>query len=214
MQIQDAYLVRTVINHLKYLRDEWNQNIILENVIVNSKVLRILLVEGNLEKAWRLCGYTYPIRLKAITLTDILGKQERSKILTAVAGGAIHRGVRWALITVSLSDTEKQEKKKSSQNSPQAEELTLDQYLHITCMIIGETDIDRIELIKYVANKLGGAHLDFSRSNKPLEQKFTALDSLHKYQQVEKNIIPYELLSIGQELINSKHVHRLMKRNL
>jgi hypothetical protein len=96
----------------------------------------------------------------------------------------------------------------------QAEELTLDQYLHIPCMIIGEIDIDRIELIKYVANKLGGAHLDFSRSNKQLEQKFLASDNLHQFQRVEKNIIPYELLSIGQELINSKHVQRLMKRNL
>jgi len=213
MQAQDAYLVITVVNNLRYLRDKWNQNVALENTIRNSNILRMLLVEGNLEKAWRLCGYTYPIRLRAITLTNVLNKQERCRILTAIAGGAQYKEVIWAMMTVSLTDEEEGEKP-SSHNPPKVEELTLDQYIRIPCMIIKEIDINRIELIKYVANKLGGAHLDFTRSNKPLEQKFLALDSLHNYQQIDKNVIPYELLSIGQELINSKHIQRLMKRKV
>ena len=82
-------------------------------------------------------------------------------------------------------------------------------------MIIRKLDISRVELIKYVANKLGGTHIDFTRkSNKLLEQKFSYLDSLHNYEQVDKNIIPCELLSIGQELVNSKHIQKLIKRDI
>jgi hypothetical protein len=212
MTKQEKYLVKTVVGQLRYLRDEWNQQIGLDAVITNSNVLRMLLVDGNLEKCWRLCGYTYPMRLRVFTLSPIISKYGRDEILTAFTGGALHRGVRWALGVVIMGANQQEDH--PLQSAPPREELTLDKYLNIPCMVIREVDISRVELIKYVANKLGGAHIDSSRkANKPLEQKFLSLDSLHNYQQVDKNIIPYELLSIGQELVSSKHVQRLMKRN-
>ena len=215
MTKEEVYLIRTVINSLRYLRGEWHQNVELETVIRNSNVLRLLLVDGNLERAWRLCGYTFPIRVRAITLSDILNTYERSRILTAFAGGALHHGARWALGIVLISDTDAKKQPQSSQKPPKLIELSLQDYVQTPCMIIRELDINRLELIKYVANKLGGTHIDFTRkSNKPLEQKFLYLDSLHNYEQVDKNIIPYELLSIGQELVNSRHIQRLMKRDI
>ena len=82
-------------------------------------------------------------------------------------------------------------------------------------MIIKGMDISIVELIKYVANKLGGTHIDFNRrANKALENKFSLLDSLHNFEEVDKNIIPLQLLSIGQSLVSAKHMQRLMKRNV
>lgn len=212
---EDAYLTKTVVQQLRYLRNEWNQSIELDDVIRNSNVLRMLLVDDNLGKLWRLCGYTYPIRLRAFTLSRIISEYGRNRILVAWAGGAQYRGARWALGVGLFTDSIAKQQNYPSQTAPQQEELTLDEYLKIPCMIIREVDINRMELIKYVANKLGGTHIDFRRkANKPLEQKFLSLDSLHNYQQVDKNIIPYELLSIGQELVGSRHIQRLMKRNV
>ncbi len=199
MTSEDAYLIKTVVQQLRYLRDEWNQNIALDDVIRNSNVLRMLLVDGNLNRVWRLCGYTYPIRLLAFTLSSLLSEIGREKILVAFTGGASHGGARFALGVLTLTQDQDT---KIKEERPKKEELTLDNYANNACMIIQGIYITRTELIKYVANKLGGTHIDFRRKvNKPLEQKFILLDSLHNYEQVNKNIIPYQLLSIGQELV-------------
>lgn len=208
----EDYLIKTVVEQLRYLRHEWNQNVELTSVIRNSNVLRMLLVDGNLVKAWRLCSYTYPIRLRAFTLSNIITEIGRDKILAAFTGGALHRGARFGLGVLTLAEDRD---RKTGEENPHTEELTLDNYLKIPCMIIQGTDINRVELIKYVANKLGGTHIDFQRKeNKPLEQKFVLLDGLHNYEQVDENVIPYQLLSVGQELVTSKHIQRLMKRDV
>lgn len=145
-------------------------------------------------------------------MSNIITKIGRDKILAAFTGGALHRGARFALGVLTLAEDREG---KTKEEKPHTEELTLDNYLKSPCMIIQGADINRVELIKYVANKLGGTHIDFQRrANKPLEQKFVLLDGLHNYEQVDKNIIPYQLLSIGQELVGSKHIQRLMKRNV
>lgn len=212
MKKEEEYLIKTVVEQLRTLRGEWNQQVELTSVIRNSNILRMLLVEGSLEKAWWLCGYTFPIRLRAFTLANMLNEIGREKILVAFTGGALHRGARFALGLLTLAENQDG---KIKEEKPRKEELILDNYLKSPCMIIQGTDINRVELIKYVANKLGGTHIDFRRkANKPLEQKFMLLDGLHNYEQVDKNIIPYQLLSIGQELVASRHIQRLMKRNV
>ena len=129
MTKEEAYLVRTVVNNLRYLRDKWHKYVELETVIRNSNVLRLLLVDGNLGRAWRFCGYTSPIHLKVITLSDILNTYGRSRILTAFAGGALHHGVRWALGIVLISDTGAEEKPQPSNKPPEPIELSLQDYV-------------------------------------------------------------------------------------
>jgi len=215
---QEAYLIKRVVQHLRYLRDNWNDNIELEEVVRSSNVLRILLVHNDLDKAWRLCGYTYPIRLRVLTLTRRLSEYDKDKILTAWTGGAQYRGTRFALLVGLLEEKPKTDSSLSLAQHQQ--ELTLDEYRRSACMVtrikdVGLIEISRLELINYVSNKLGGTHIDFSRkSNKPLEQKFIALDGWHNYEDLDKNVIPYQLLAIGQELVSSRHIQRLMKRNV
>ena len=218
MTRQEEYLIKRVVQHLRYIRDNWNDSIELEEVVRSSNVLRMLLVHNDLGRAWKLCGYTFPIRLQVFTLARILSEYDRGEVLTAWTGGAQYRGVRFALGVVVLGE------KSKAHSSPDIalyrQELNLDEYRKNTCMVIrkegaGLMEISRLELINYVANKLGGTHIDFTRkSNKPLEQKFAALDEAHNYEDVERNIVPLQLLAIGQELMDSRHIQRLMKRNV
>lgn len=218
MTKQQEYLIKRVVQHLRYLRDNWGDNIELEEVVRSSNVLRMLLVDDNLGRAWRLCSYTFSIRLRVFTLTRILSEYDNDKILTAWTGGARYRGVNWALGIAVLGKDECADK--SSRVDLHYQELTLEEYRKSACMVVrvknvGLIEINRLEFIKYVANKLGGTHIDFNRkSNMLLEQKFIALDEAHNYVDLDKNVIPYQLLSIGQELVGSRHIQRLMKRNV
>ena len=218
MTRQEEYLIKRIVQHLRYIRDNWNVSIELEEVVRSSNVLRILLVHNDLGRAWKLCGYTFPIRLQVLTLTRILSEYDSDRILTAWTGGAKYRGAQFALGVSVLGDKPKAHA--SSSIKLYREELNLDEYRRNTCMVVrkegtGLIEISRIELINYVANKLGGTHVDFTRkSNKLLEQKFAALDEAHNYEDVERNIVPLQLLAIGQELVSSRHIRRLMKRNV
>ncbi len=218
MTRQEEYLIKRVVQHLRYIRDNWNDSIELEEVVRSSNVLRVLLVHNDLSRAWRLCGYTYPIRLRVFTLTRILSEYDKDKIVTAWTGGARYRGTQSALMVGFLG--QKSKTANSSKIDLYRQELTLDEYRRNTCMIVrvkdvGLIEINRLELITYVANKLGGTHIDFTRkSNKSREQKFIALDEAHKYENVDSSIILLLLLAIGQELVDSRHIQRLMKRNV
>ncbi|MFC2002100.1 hypothetical protein ACFLUZ_06345 [Chloroflexota bacterium] len=218
MTRQEEYLIKRIVQHLRYIRDNWNDNIELEEVVRSSNVLRTLLVHNDLGRAWRLCGYTYPIRLQVFTLKRILITYDKDKILTAWTGGARYRGTIYALGVAFSGEAPKTNSSLTTATGRQ--ELTLDEYRKNTFMVVrakdaGLIEINRLELINYVANKLGGTHIDFARkSNKTLEQKFIALDGAHNYEDVDRNIVPLQLLSVGQELVSSRHIQRLMKRNV
>jgi hypothetical protein len=216
MTRQEEYLIKRVVQNLRYIRDNWNDNIELEEVVRSSNVLRTLLVHNNLDKAWRLCGYTYAIRLRVLSLTRFLSEHDTGKILTAWTGGARYKGTSFALGLALVGEN-------PATNRPidkYWQELTLDDYRRDVCMVvraknIGLIKINRLELINYVANKLGGTHIDFNRqSNKPLEQKFIALDEAHNYENVDRSVILLLVLAIGQELVSSRHIQRLMKRSV
>jgi hypothetical protein len=91
-------------------------------------------------------------------------------------------------------------------------------FLRQPSFVIEGTFINREEVIKYVTNKLGGAHYDSTRepqtssSGVSLEGKYALLDSVRNSTMIaDKNAIYYELLSIGQRLINSKDIQQLRK---
>jgi len=86
--------------------------------------------------------------------------------------------------------------------------------LQVSFIIEGKT-INREEVIKYVNNKLGGTHYDSTRNaNDPLEAKYMLMDKVQDGRIIvaEKNIIYYELLSIGQRIVNSEDIQTLRKK--
>ena len=88
MTKQEDYLIKRVVQNLRYIRDNWNDSIELEEVVRSSNVLRTLLVQNVLSQAWKLCGYTFPIRLRVLNLSRLLNEHDRDKVMTAWAGGA------------------------------------------------------------------------------------------------------------------------------
>jgi len=74
--------------------------------------------------------------------------------------------------------------------------------------------VSRRELVQYVANKLGGTHIDTKRDfSKIKERKFALLDQVREMIRVaDKNAIYYELLSIGQSLVQSDDIQTLRRK--
>jgi hypothetical protein len=71
----------------------------------------------------------------------------------------------------------------------------------------------RREVILYVANKLGGAHLDHRRTSR--EETFRLLDKFReefKLELSEKDVIYYELLSAGRALAGAPDISTLRNR--
>ena len=78
------------------------------------------------------------------------------------------------------------------------QELPLDRYVGSTTMIVRGTSISRRVLLKYVANKLGGAHFDPKRQSDSESKAFRLLDYVGEtYQLAGKNALYFELLAIG-----------------
>ena len=74
--------------------------------------------------------------------------------------------------------------------------------------------ISRHETITYVANKLGGAHLDQKRdTSKILELKYQLLDSLRSNLRLaDRDPVFFEVLSIVNYLQQAPDIHKLRKR--
>ena len=74
--------------------------------------------------------------------------------------------------------------------------------------VLNGVRISHEDVIKYVANKLGGNHFDPRR--KEDEDNYRLLDAVRERIHVlEKDVVYYELLSIGQAVVNSSDVSNL-----
>ena len=88
---------------------------------------------------------------------------------------------------------------------PAEELLGLRAFVESPCMVIEGAVVIRRVLIKYVSNKLGGAHFDRTRGFSQEEIAFRRLDSVGSTLRLaDKNAIYFELLSIGQALARER----------
>lgn len=215
------YLVQTVKKDLQYLRDEWTQGIDDDSLRRSSTVLRRLLVDNELLTAWRQAGFVKQPKLEASTLDYILTHFDEHKIEFAAAGGARFEGLEvCALFAVrhAMSPREARHVYEAGKRTLWKEYL-LDDFVKAPCMVIRGTLVNRRLLIQYVANKLGGSHIDTERrlgsespKKREKEQVFAALDGVYSSTKVaNKNAIFYELLSIGQSLIRSPDIIRFIE---
>ncbi len=93
--------------------------------------------------------------------------------------------------------------------------LLLDEYMASTCIVVDGTAVSRRHVVKFVANRLGGAHFDprgkksRKREEEEEERLFDLMDrAVHV---VRLPLVYYELLSIGQSLVNSEDIKRLLQ---
>lgn len=214
--------LRIIASDLRYIAKEWNTKIDDDSVRRDCVLLHKLLIEGNLSKAWRAVGFTKEPRIFAPVLETIGGRKRADFIQT---GGAHYGGIEVRDLEVHSDESLPSEYAKRGPGIYVEKEpaykrakkpLWLTQFLNDTCMIIEGIEISRNDLIVYIANTLGGKHIDWQREFKHQSgraAKFEALDSVFQTMKTaDKESTYFELLSIGQSLANSRDIHKLIKK--
>lgn len=216
----DINLARVVAEDLDFLSKEWNQDIDDASLRRTSPVLRNLLVDGLLGRAAYQANLD--IRIMAPAINRVTSEAELKECIFFQAGGAKYKGmvvqstsyIARAKGPEEIKASYKRSKDVIGKNYP----VKLGAFLKQTSFVIKGVLINREEVIKYVANKLGGAHYDANRSTSKtgkdfsLEEKYALLDEVRNSVEVaQKNSIYYELLSIGQRVATSRDIRKLRK---
>ena len=84
-------------------------------------------------------------------------------------------------------------------SGPEQKTAVLSNWLSSTCLIVNGVSVSRRDVVKYVANKLGGVHVDPSRNSKG-DQGYIALDEARNGVRVlDLDSVYAELTAIGQQ---------------
>jgi hypothetical protein len=204
-------LIRTVKSDLRYLRGEWNQDVDDDTLRRSSTVLRRLLVDNELQRAWKMSGAPKQPIVKALDINDAIGDVPLEKIELAAAGGAHYKGARMAGIVMGpFVLTEEQAKQRGSRREPVFTPMALNVFMAAPAIVAKSLLIPRHHVIKYVANKLGGAHYDADRASDTQEglshSRLDRIDALL----LDKPVVYFEILSAGQALVESDDIKRFM----
>lgn len=92
MDDDSRILMQVVASDLKFLYEEWDEEIDDASLRRSSNVLRMLLVDGNLLRAWQAAGFGGEPKIRAHTLDSHLERFGAENILFALAGGAVYKG--------------------------------------------------------------------------------------------------------------------------
>lgn len=216
----DTELARVVADDLEYLFAVWNQDIDDASLRRSSTTLRLLLVDGLLGRVAH--QVNRQIRVMAPAIGRVTTEAELRECKFFQAGGALHKGmIIQSISMIPRAKTEAEIKisyERGKAVMGKSYPVKLGTFLKQTSLVINGVLINREEIIKYVANKLGGAHYDSSRDDSnsngdiSLEQKYKLLDGVRSGIVVgDRNAIYYELLSIGQRVVNSRDIRQLRK---
>lgn len=219
---EESYLIKIVAEDLKFLKDEWDEEISDASLRISSVILRRLLVENEYGKAWRtkIIGFDKQPSITAVDSDEyMMGNNQQypiEKISIAVMGGAVYKGVmlqgfQYKNYAETPENVSKEyERKKYITDNPR--KYMLSDFLNSTSCIIYGQKINRREIIQYVTNKKGGVHIDFQR-NRQLDEKFKLIDkSYSSLSLANKDYVYYELLSIGQAVANSEDAKSFVQK--
>jgi hypothetical protein len=197
VKARDTDLIETTNAHLGQLL-VLGHDASRASVRVASASLRFLLVEGALNRAWKAAAIGGPIRLK--TWCIIGGKGEN--VLAYCGGGDILPGIPFS----------------ACRGAELAEKwLNLSDVCRRPRIQVDAVKISTIEVIKYVANTLGGMHYDpEGKSPKSRKAPFDLLRRLESgelpglpFEVNGRNLLHHEVLSIAQSVTRSPDVVQL-----
>ena len=194
-----------VAHDLRYLRETWDRIVEDSELRRGSAVLRRLLVDNLLQRAWRQSGLEGEPQILASTLEPVISGIREECISLAAAGGAEYHGmeVRGSLCVHFEMDLAAM-REKWSQGVPETT-CGVKAFTEATCLVLHGRRISRRQLIKHVANRMGGVHA--GDSGKQDAMITTLLDSAHEvWCLAEKSVVYYELLSIGQALVRAPDI--------
>lgn len=148
------------------------------------------------------------ITAPALTLT--LEGVPPEKLAFATAGGAWYKGAQISGFCLGFGRNPMYEAKSENVKSVlPSETVPLTKFVDAPCAVVSGEVVSRRLLIKYIANKLGGAHYDPKRL--PDERVFSLLDSVRERIKIlDKPVVYFELLSIGQALAMAPDIERFL----
>jgi hypothetical protein len=203
-------LVSIVSSDLRYIRNEWGEDVSDDALRRGSATLRMLLVQGELQSAWKLAGFPK----EPIIPTAVLPEVDPALFELATAGMAVHGGITLEGLLVPRSGRRVRPEVLAALNAARlsgglVKDLKLSEFTRGICLIAYGLPISRHLVIKYVANKLGGAHFDGKRSDTD-GALFRQLDRIRaEYLVLDKPPMYFELLAMGQALSASRDLAKL-----
>jgi hypothetical protein len=207
-------LVPTVVEDLHYISDEWAEDISDGALRRGSTVLRRLLVQGELQRAWLAVGFE---REPSITSNVLMPGLPPEIIDVASAGGATQNGLEVGAVFASKTgcvvpaDVMKRIDDTVKGQGGVVERLKLTEFTASPCLMLEGATISRRLVIKYISNKIGGAHFDAKRKNDSDGALFRILDRSRELTQIHgKPLVYFELLATGQALVASDDIRKLM----
>jgi hypothetical protein len=222
LQKPERELVEVALEDLRHIAKETQPECDDHQLRRVSVQLRHLLIEDAFVRSWKLLQMQpkSPMVVAPRLRTDDLGPND-----FAVAGGGDLGGVSVGNAKVwdrALSAEEVKAVYEREKND-MAYTFSLSEYKDSCAVYVMGRKISRKQLVQYIANKKGGAHLDHER--KKDEEAYAALDNALASSLVfggrpaqnnqpnlpGKNAVYLELLSIGQYLTNSPDTRRFME---
>ena len=209
----DSDIAQIVAEDLQHLQTEHHGDVSDASLRRNSAVLRRLLIDNDLIKAWRLIAVEGKPLITFLTTDDIVGRIPRRLVRFAHAGYAEKSDIGIACTYILKDALQPSEIKKylsqvkmpNPNCEPPWRTMSLKNFSKSTIAIVESVEISREELVKYVSNKLGGAHLDPKRSVSSLEKKYRMLDGFRASLLIaERSSIYFLFLSIVRDLANSE----------
>jgi hypothetical protein len=189
-------LVDIVQEDLAHLRDTWDDELTEGRLRRDSAVLRRLLVEGALGRAWRAAGHRGEPRVPFHDQMSSLNAEARFFTVWASNGGAEHRQAYIAGIRLHAGQDTVHPVADAS--------LPLSRYVDGTVAIAMGRAVKRRDVVAYVANKLGGVHYDERRHEGHV---FAALDRVLDAATIGGfSPVHWELLAVGQLLLRSPEI--------
>ncbi len=109
-------LLEVVVSDLVFLHEEWDEEVDDHSLRRSGPVLRRLLVDNELQRAWKAAGFEREPVVEASTLQHLIETAPLDKVAFAAAGGAKYKGaeLRGAIMR-NYAMTQEQIQKESAQ---------------------------------------------------------------------------------------------------
>lgn len=201
---QSDQLLAVVASDLAYLSANWGLTVDDDTLRRGSVTLRMLLLDGLLQRAWNEVGRKGEPTIIAPDLEAVLALRARSDIRHALAGGGAYEGLQARLALLERGSTPTDPPFGRGERY-----FGLRKFVNSCGLVLEWRRVRRREIISYVANKLGGAHLELNRSPGSI---YSHLDQhAGSFDVHGKNAIYFELLSIGQLVSEAPDIGALLE---
>jgi hypothetical protein len=197
----------SVIGDLKWLTSQDFTKLDEDGLRELSGRLRRLLIEGSLHRYRKQTGAKGELHVEAPELPAV-----DSSTIYAQAAGAERSVGKVAAVSVysrALSPEEIRAMYEAQPDGPRLRVVPLSRWLDSPCIYVQKVRVKRRDLIKYVANKLGGVHFD-ERRDPAKDHAFTALDHARSTKLTDLDAVYAEVAAIGQQLAASTEIRALL----